>query len=87
MAPSTTRRATDFNSSAWGYFVEGTAQIRVYNFSMSSIDQLVDVPHGVQRAAVLAIGILLRLQVSLEDRFEHQHSSHLHHSVADSGYA
>lgn len=29
-------------------------------------------PHGVQRAAVWPIGVLLRLQVGLENRFEHQ---------------
>jgi hypothetical protein len=37
---------------------------------MASVDQLVDMFHCVQRAAVLPIGVLLRLQISLEDRLE-----------------
>src|SRR5215472_7003313 len=40
---------------------------------MTSVEQLVDMPYGVQRAAVLAVGVLLWLQVGLENRFEHQH--------------
>jgi hypothetical protein len=38
----------------------------------AGVEQLVDMPHGVQRAAVWPIGVLLRLQVGLENRFEHQ---------------
>jgi hypothetical protein len=84
MAPSTTRRATDFKSSACGRVIEIAAQIRVNNFSMSSVDQLVDVSHGVQRAAVAPIGILFRLQIGLEDGFEHQHRRH--HAPLDRGW-
>src|SRR5438105_6472516 len=40
---------------------------------MARVEQLVDMPYGVQRAAVLAIGVLLGLQVGLEDRLEDQH--------------
>jgi len=34
----------------------------------------VDLPHGIQRAAVWPIGILFWLQVGLEYRFEHLHA-------------
>jgi len=51
-----------------GNFVKVAAEIRIDNFSMPSVDQLVDVPDGIQRAAVLAIGILLRLQIGLPSR-------------------
>jgi hypothetical protein len=33
---------------------------------MASVEQLVDMPDGVQRAALWPIGILLRLQIGLE---------------------
>jgi hypothetical protein len=52
---------------------------------MASVEQLVDMPHGVQRAAVCPIGVLFRLQVGLEDRFEHQNCRTLRHPVTDSG--
>jgi hypothetical protein len=69
-----------------GNFIEVAAEIRVDNFSMPGVDQPVDMPHGIQRAAVPSIGILLRLQVGLEDRFEYQNSSRLRRPVTDSGY-
>ena len=50
--------------------IEVATEIGVNNFSMASVDQLMDMPHCVQRAAVCPIGILLRLQVRLEDWFE-----------------
>ena len=43
-------------------------EICVNNFLMASIDQLVDMFHSVQRAAVSPIGILFGGQVGLEDR-------------------
>ena len=52
---------------------------------MSGVDQLVDVLHGVQRAAVCPIGILVRLQIGIEDRFENQHLCRLHHPISDGG--
>jgi hypothetical protein len=44
---------------------------------MPGVDQLVDMPDGIQRAAVLPIAILFRLQIGLEDRFEYQNRSYL----------
>jgi hypothetical protein len=38
---------------------------------MARVEQLMDMLYCVQRAAVLAVGVLLRLQVGLENRFEH----------------
>src|SRR5437660_12056639 len=50
---------------------------------MAGVEQLVDMPHGIQRAAVWPIGILLRLQVGLEDRFEHQNCRRLCYAIFD----
>ena len=80
IAPSTTRRATDFISSACGIAIEVAAEICVYNLPMASVDQLMDMPYGVQCAAVCPIGVLLRLQIGLEYRFEHQHCRRFHRS-------
>jgi hypothetical protein len=63
--------------------IEVAAEIRIDNLSMSGVDQLVDVLHCVQRAAVCSIGMLFRLQVSLEDRFENQHRRRLHNPISD----
>src|SRR2546422_11223551 len=52
---------------------------------MAGVEQLVDMSHGIQRAAVWPIGILLRLQVGLEYRFEHQHCRRLCHAIFDRG--
>jgi hypothetical protein len=46
------------------------AEVCIYDFSMASVDQLMDVSNRVQRAAVSPIGVLFRLQISFEDRFE-----------------
>src|SRR6266849_6163411 len=53
--------------------IEVAAEIRVYNLSMAGVEQLVDLPHGIQRTAVWPIGVLFRLQVGLVYRFDHQH--------------
>ena len=53
--------------------IEVAAEIRIHNLPMTRVDQHVDVLDCVQRAAVRPIGILLRLQVGLEDGFEDQH--------------
>jgi hypothetical protein len=54
---------------------------------MASIDQLVDMFHSVQRAAVSPIGILFGGQVGLEDRFEYQHCRHFRRPVPDGRYS
>ncbi len=41
------------------------------------------VPDGIQGAAVGPVGVLLRLQVGLEDRLEDQHHGHLRHAIPD----
>ena len=66
-----------------GNAVEVAAEIRIHDLSMSRIDQLVDVLHRVQCAALCSIGILFRLHVSLEDRFENQHCCRLHNPIPD----
>jgi len=50
---------------------------------MSSVEERVDVPDSVQGALARSVGVLLRLQVSLEDRLQDQHGSHLHHTILD----
>jgi hypothetical protein len=66
--------------------IKVAADIRIYNLPMASVDQLVDMAHCVQRAAVCPIGILLRLQVGFENRFEHQHCRCLHNPIPDCWY-
>src|SRR5664280_430374 len=66
--------------------IEVAAYIRVNDLSMTSVNQLVDVPYGIQCAAVPPIGILFRLQVGLENRFEYQHRRRLRNPIADGGY-
>jgi hypothetical protein len=48
------------------------AEICIYDFSMASVDQLMDVSYCVQCAAVFPIGVLFRLQVGFEYGFEDQ---------------
>jgi hypothetical protein len=65
--------------------IEVAAEICIYDFSMASVDQLVDMFHCVQRAAVSPIGVLFRLQIGLEYGFENQNCRRLRYPVADSG--
>src|ERR1035438_4903384 len=67
--------------------IEVAAYIRVNDLSMTSVNQLVDVPYGIQCAAVSPIGILFRLQVGLENRFEYQHRRRLRNPIADGRYS
>jgi hypothetical protein len=57
--------------------------IRVHHLSVPARQQFVDMPYGIQRAAVGAVGVLLRLQVGLEDRLQDQHRRHLHDTILD----
>ena len=41
--------------------------------------------NGVQGTASRAVGVLLRLQVGLEDRLQDQHGGRLHHTILDAG--
>jgi hypothetical protein len=50
--------------------IEVVCEICVNNFSMPGVDQLVDLLHCIQCATVRPIGILLGLQIRLEDWFE-----------------
>jgi len=54
---------------------------------MAGVEQLVDLPHGIQRTAVCPIGVLFRRQIGLEDRFEHQNCRRLCHAVFDRGHS
>jgi hypothetical protein len=63
--------------------VEVARQVRVDHLGMPRPEQPVDLPDGVQGAAVGPVGVLLGLQVGLEDRREDQHHSHLRHAVPD----
>src|SRR5271167_2538408 len=67
--------------------VKVTAEIRINDLPMTRVDQLVGVLYCVQCAAVRPIGVLLRLQVGLEDRFEYEHGRRLHNPIPDCRYA
>jgi len=69
-----------------GNAIEVAAEISVDNLSMAAVEQLVDVPHGIQCAAVCPIGILFRLQIGLEYRFEYQHCRRLRDPIFDRWY-
>jgi len=86
MAPSTTLRARPHKLGVWNT-IKVAAEIRINDLPMTGVDQLVDALYCVQCAAVCPIGILLRLQVSLEDRFENQHCRRLHSPIPDCRYA
>jgi hypothetical protein len=46
-------------------------------------DQPLDEANGVQGAALRAIGVLLRLQVGLEDRLQDERDSRLYDTISD----
>ena len=50
---------------------------------MPRAHQAVNRLNGVQGTASRPVGVLLRLQVGLEDRLQDQHRRHLHHAVTD----
>jgi hypothetical protein len=50
---------------------------------MAGVEQLVDMPHGIQRAAVCPIGVLFLRQVGFEYWFENQNCRTLRHPVTD----
>jgi hypothetical protein len=66
--------------------IKVAAQICVYNLSMAGIEQFVNMPHGIQRAAVCPIGVLFLRQVGFEYWFENQNCRTLRHPVTDSGH-
>ena len=66
--------------------IEVATEICVNNFSIPGIDQLVDLSHRIQRATVPPVGILLRRQIRLEDRFENQDCRRPRHPIPDGGY-
>jgi len=65
-----------------GNTVEVAAEIGIDNLFMSRVDQLVDLLHGVQCAAVCSIGVLFRRQVGFEDGFENQYCRRLHNPIS-----
>src|SRR6516162_3316294 len=70
-----------------GKSIEVGTEICVYDFSMASVNQLVNVSYCVQCAAVSPIGVLFRLQVGLRYRFENQHGCRLHNPISDCGHS
>ena len=50
---------------------------------MPAIEPVMDRPQGVVSAVSGAVGVLLRLQVGLEDPFEHRQHRRLHHAISD----
>ena len=60
-------------ASAWGMLSKYPDQVRVHHLGVPRPDQPLDQANGVQGRAPRAIGVLLRLQVGLEDRLQDQH--------------
>ena len=63
--------------------IEIAGQIRLDHLAMAIAGQSVLPTHRLEGAVTCAIGVLLRLQVGLKDRFKHQHRRRLHHPVPD----
>src|ERR1035437_10337589 len=63
--------------------IEITGKICIYNLSMSSVHQLMDVSYCVQCTAASPIGVLFGLEINLENGVENHNRRHLHRSVAD----
>ena len=66
--------------------IEVATQICVNHFSIPGVDQLVDLSHRVQCAAIPPVGVLFRLQIRLEDRLEYQDCRGFRHPVPNGGY-
>ena len=54
---------------------------RVHRLAVARAQQPVRTPDGVVRAPVRPVGVLLRLQVGLEDQRQHEHRRRLRHPV------
>ena len=63
--------------------VEVAGQIGIDHLGMPRVHMPMDLPDGVQGTVVRPVGVLLRLQVGLEDRLQDQHHRHLRHAVPD----
>ena len=77
--PVNSQPAVTVPSGASGLPVAG--QVRVHHLGMAGVQQRVDLAYRVQGTASRSVGVLLRLQVRLEDRLQDQHCCHLHHAV------
>ena len=62
--------------------IEVAGQVRVDHLMMPPAHQPLHLPHRLLRVALRSVGILLRWQVRLEYRIEHQHRRRLHHPVS-----
>ena len=62
-------------------------QVCVYDFNMASVDQPVDMPYGIQRAAATPIGVLFRLETGIKDGVEHQNCRHYRDAIPNSGHS
>jgi site-specific DNA recombinase len=60
-----------------------TRQISIHHFRIAGVQQPMHRLHGVERTMLGPIGELLRLQVGLEDRFQHDQERRLHDAVLD----
>ena len=70
-----------------GNLAEVVGQIAVNNLVVPRIHEAVDAFHRVVGAPSRSVGVLLRLQVGLEYRRQHEHRRRLRHPVPDAGNA
>ena len=63
--------------------VEEPREIGINHLGMPRVHQLVHMTDRVMGTATGSVRVLLRLQVGLEDRFEHQHRRRLHHAITN----
>ncbi len=65
--------------------VEVTAQVRIDHFRMPRSAARRPSTTACQGTSPRPVGVLFRLQVGLEDRFQHQHRCRLHDTIPDRG--
>ena len=63
--------------------VEVTTQIGIDHLGIARLQQRLGVPQGIPGAAFRPVGVLLRLQVGLEDRLQDHQCRRLHNPVFD----
>jgi site-specific DNA recombinase len=66
--------------------IEIAGEIRIDDLPVAGVQQTMNRLYRVLRSPLCPVGVLLRLQVGFEDRFQHEHRRRLNHPVGDRRY-
>ena len=69
------------------YLAEIVGEVRIDHLMVAPVQQPMDPPHRVLRASSRPVRVLLRLQVRLEYRLQHQHRRRLRNPIPQARYA